>query len=281
VAQRRDLVVRLTWQAGRSGAADLELEVAEPSGGVCSSAQRQSAGGGAWTATLVPEGARWGSGQGPSSAYAAAEAYPGEYKVTIRRVWGEPLGGRCRLEVIQHQGTPNETRRLETVRLDGKSAVLKFTLKEGRRTQPAEVTAAAAVRREDLKDEQVKERRILTRLREVADPLYVSGPPVRLSASAGVAPRQPTPWSRPNSAMGAGPAPPTGAALEAAKARERLAFQTAVPQRGGSGVSLAATASVAPDQSYVRVRLNPQFQSGPEGTASRPRGGLGVIPGGE
>src|SRR5262249_11149708 len=119
-ARQRDVVVHLTWEAGRSGAADLELEVKEPCGSVCSSALRQSPGGGAWTGNLVPVSKAKGgptpetldeSMKKPFASYAAAQAFPGEYQITVRRIWGEPLGGRARLEIILNQGTAEEVRR--------------------------------------------------------------------------------------------------------------------------------------------------------------------------
>src|SRR5262249_47350713 len=57
-ARQRDVVFNLTWEAGRSGPADLELAVKEPCGSVCSSELRQSPGGGAWTGNLIPVSSR-------------------------------------------------------------------------------------------------------------------------------------------------------------------------------------------------------------------------------
>ena len=43
--------------------------------------------------------------------YVAAKAFSGEYTVNIQRVWGQPLGSKARLEIIQHQGTPEDPAR--------------------------------------------------------------------------------------------------------------------------------------------------------------------------
>src|SRR5262249_53934982 len=100
-AAQRDVVVNLRWEAGSSGAADLELQVKEPCGSVCSSELRQSPGGGAWTGNLIPVSKRGPTPEGvdetmkkPFATYAAAQAFPGEYQITVRRIWGDPLGGR-------------------------------------------------------------------------------------------------------------------------------------------------------------------------------------------
>ena len=129
-ALRRDLIINRSWEPGRSGPADLALEVKEPSGSVCSWEYRQSPGGGTWTGDLLADKTR--------SSYTAAQAFSGTYEVTIRRIWGEPLGGNARLTIIQHQGTPQESRRLETIKVDNK-VTLKVTLKDGRRTELAVV----------------------------------------------------------------------------------------------------------------------------------------------
>ena len=43
----------------------------------------------------------------------AAQAFTGEFEVKVRHLWGQPLGVKARLEIVQHQGTPKETRRIE------------------------------------------------------------------------------------------------------------------------------------------------------------------------
>ena len=67
-------------------------------------------------------------------SYVAAQAFSGEFHITVRRLWGQPLGGKARLEIVQHQGTPKESRQIETVQVDGKAATFKLTLADGRRT---------------------------------------------------------------------------------------------------------------------------------------------------
>jgi len=265
---RRDLVIRLSWEAGLSGAADLDLEVKEPGGSVCSSVHRQSPGGGTWTGVLVPEK----KGQGLHVAYTAAQGFPGEYQVNIRRVWGEPLGGQARLEIIMNQGTPQEVRRLETVRVNNKST-LKVNLKEGRRIELA-VVSPSALERPALKEEDVKERRILDRLRDIADPYYTAPPTgIRGSAGAGRASAEPA-------------APLTRkAALDMASNRdkerkqaEHIAFQTAMTPPG-SGMNLSATATVSADQQYLRLSVTPMFRTS-GATMPRPASNFPLIPGG-
>src|SRR6185369_14599108 len=107
--RQRDVVINLTWQAELTNPADLEMVVQEPCGSTCSSAQKQTPGGGTMLGSTLTEN---------KISYVAAQGFAGDYEITVRRNWGQPLGGRARLEIIQNVGTPKETRRLEIVQLD-------------------------------------------------------------------------------------------------------------------------------------------------------------------
>src|SRR5262249_51531189 len=109
-AQRRDLEITLVWEGGERDVktAGLDLKVEEPSGSVCSWRQRQTVGGG----TLL------GGGLGDrKETYVVAQAFPGEYKVTVERVWGKPQGNKCQLRVVRHKGTADQTEDILTVDL--------------------------------------------------------------------------------------------------------------------------------------------------------------------
>ncbi len=81
--RQRDLVIKLSWQ----GEADLDLKVKEPTGSVCWVLNPQTVGGGTLTGDAQSD---------PNSeTYQAAEAFNGDYEVTVDRVWGRPLSGRA------------------------------------------------------------------------------------------------------------------------------------------------------------------------------------------
>ncbi len=84
--RRRDLVINLTWDTG-SQPADLELEVKEPTGTVCSAQQKQTPGGGILLGTNLVDMSK--------ASYMAAEAFSGEYEIKVRRLFGQPLAGRA------------------------------------------------------------------------------------------------------------------------------------------------------------------------------------------
>lgn len=130
--KERDLVVHLTWETSQE-AADLELSVKEPTGTTCSFDQKQTTGGG----VLLANDAKTPN----KVTYVAAQAFPGEYEINVRKLWGRPLFGQARLEIVQYYGTPKETRRLEIIKLDQPGSV-RVILAEGRRDTLAAVSPA-------------------------------------------------------------------------------------------------------------------------------------------
>jgi tetratricopeptide (TPR) repeat protein len=157
----RDLIIRLTWQ----GSADLDLEIREPIGTICSFMHRQTPGGGVLLGDTLSDVAQ--------ETYVAAQAYSGEYQITLRRIWGRPLGGRATVEIIEHQGSPQETRRRETVVFD-RSHTLTLTLEDGRRTSAAYVPPPATVQRpESTEPQELSGTEVFTKLRGLADPEFV------------------------------------------------------------------------------------------------------------
>lgn len=164
----RDLVVTLTWETAAGETAGVELEVKEPTGSVCSIRQKQTPGGGILSGGALNEPNR--------ITYSAAQAFSGDYELTVRRVWGQTIGARARLEIVERLGTPQERRRLEIVRLDQKGTV-KLSLSAGRRVELASVPAADLQKRRDAKEE-VRTPTALEKLRGLAFPDFSgsSGP---------------------------------------------------------------------------------------------------------
>jgi len=156
----RDLVIELSWQ----GEAGLALQVKEPIGTVASFEHRQTPGGGTLTGDTLNE---------PASSYVAAEAFSGDYEVTIRRLWGQPLGAKAKLKIIQHKGTPDQAERIETVVLD-RDAKLHLTLDQGRRTSLASVSPApTAPKPEAVAGRSPGPDKVFNKLRALADPELV------------------------------------------------------------------------------------------------------------
>ncbi|MEI7688260.1 MAG: hypothetical protein WCL32_24915, partial [Planctomycetota bacterium] len=144
ILKERDLVIHLTWETSQESA-DLELSVKEPVGTTCAFNQKQSAGGG----VLLTSDSKTPN----KITYIAAQGFPGSYEINVRKLWGRPLFGQARLEIISNLGTPKEARRLEIIKLDQAGAV-RFDLADGRRETLA-VISPANLKKPAAKTEEV------------------------------------------------------------------------------------------------------------------------------
>jgi tetratricopeptide (TPR) repeat protein len=225
--KERDLVIRLSWSPGESGAADLDLEVKEPSGSTCSCLQRLTPGGGLLIGDTLSEMNR--------ETYVAAEGFNGEYQIKVRRIWGRPLGSKAKLVIIKHQGTPEESREEQVIRFD-REHTLKVQLEGGRRTSAASIPPDAAYKRPENKDQVSQSSQIMTKLRDLADPEFNES---NSSRSWGANPRQPLNRNQ----------------------SEQVAYQTRVSPFLPNSIDLTAQAVVSADRRYVRLSVAPVFQT--------------------
>jgi hypothetical protein len=222
--QQRDLVIRLIWQ----GEADLDLEVKEPIGTKCNFMHRMSPGGGAIRTDFAAEH--------HTESYVAAQAFSGEYQVSVRRVWGSPAGKKATLEIIHGKGTAEERIQRETLTLeDSQSMTVK--LESGRRTSPAVVPSLASLRRIDTEAKVERTTSVTQQLQALATPV-VNGIDGMMEGSA-------SGYSRPKQAD------------DAIAVEEEDAHQSAVAPWFGTGASLTVEAVVSGDRRYVRLNMNP------------------------
>ncbi|HMF14234.1 MAG TPA: hypothetical protein VKE94_18085, partial [Gemmataceae bacterium] len=156
--QQRDLSIKLSW-SGTDGA--LGLKVKEPTGSVCSFLNRQTIGGGTLLGGTLD--------QERGETYVAAEAFPGEYTITVDRIWGRPLGDKAQVEITRYKGTPREHTRVETVdfRLGN---TITINLDNGRRSAAADVPPPGTIQRSETLA-SVDTVGILRQLRDLADPV--------------------------------------------------------------------------------------------------------------
>jgi hypothetical protein len=234
--RQRDLVIKMSYQ----GEADLDLKVKEPCGSVCSALNRQTVGGGILIGDSLAE-----MGQ---ETYLAAQAFTGDYEVTVERIWGQPVGNRAQLKIIRHQGTPQQEEELLTVDLKS-SQPIKVRLKEGRRTETAYVAPPSTLRPE----EQVVEASscVLNELRQLADP-EITG--VTCGIRGG------------SYSSGTPKAAPVSAREPLAGKNDRLLFQNKVEQVMGHGVDVTAQAVLSADRRSIRLSMTPVFEAAARGT---------------
>jgi hypothetical protein len=231
--RQRDLVIRANWQ----GEADIDLKVKElPTGSVCWCLNRQTVNGGIHIGDNFSEI--------NSETYIAAQAFSGDYEVAIERVWGRPVGDKVQVEIIQHQGTNQESRKLVTVK---PGEVVKVKLESGSRKALAQVPPPA-VERPTESTRATNPDRILYKLRDLAENGLNDGSG---AITGGV-----------GSYYGA---TMTSALKEVKPAdrspAERVAFQTKVSSFVGNGADLTVQGTVSADRRFVRYSMSPVFNT--------------------
>ena len=126
----RDIELELSW----NGDADIDLIVEEPAGTVCSLSSPRSSSGG----TLLAD---TDAAADPANAthrerYVAAEAFPGTYRILVRRAWGKVAADTVTATVVLHRGTDREQWQRRQIAVRADDAFVSIELPEGRRTEP-------------------------------------------------------------------------------------------------------------------------------------------------
>lgn len=140
-AQIRDCIVRVTW----TGDADLDLLVEEPGASVCSLQEPRTLGGG----LLLGDGFSGASNSpdGVSETYVCPRGFTGEYRLLLRRAWGQVAAGRATVEIWTHYGTPKQTYGKQQIPIGTKDVVVNFEVVDGRRVEPIEEEKIANLER--------------------------------------------------------------------------------------------------------------------------------------
>ena len=125
-ARRLDLVVRLEW----SGQGDLDLQISEPGGTICSAVQTMTSAGGIFVH----------DGFGPIQEhcyeeYLCPQGLVGEYRAIVKHVSGDIVGKRARITITRDRGTTNEESFTETLFIGPTDQSIRFSLSRGRREQ--------------------------------------------------------------------------------------------------------------------------------------------------
>jgi len=141
-AMVRDCVIRVSW----TGDADIDILVEEPTGTVCSADSPRTAGGGVMAGdTFAKAGPQ--PPEGYAEYYVCPEGFSGQYRLMIRRVWGQPTAGKVTVEVAKKFGSDQQEIISKHVPLTDGRAVVVFELDEGRRKDALDDLQIAAVAR--------------------------------------------------------------------------------------------------------------------------------------
>ena len=238
--RERDLVIKLAWK----GEADLDLKVTEPTASVCWALNRQSIGGGVLIGDTLADT--------NSESYLAAQAYSGEYKIEVERVWGKPVAETAQVRIIAHQGTKDESDQVVTVDLKNPKPI-KFLLEDGRRTEAAYVPPPSAQQQMDEAVAPQNSDQVLFQLRDLSTH-EITG--IQLSnANRGAS-------------VGGTPMGDNSPARQAAPSKDdRVLYQTRVASFMKDSLDVTAQAVLSADRRSLRLSVQPVYTPTP---ANRP-----------
>lgn len=140
----RDCIIQVSW----TGDADLDIMIEEPGGTVCSrSIPRTRAGGimmgDAFSNKDVESGVT-------SEYYVLPKGFDGDYRLLIRKVWGEVTSGKATVTIFTHFRTDKREGMTRQVNLDEKGSLVLFSLVDGRRAEPLKEQAIAQIAEEQF-----------------------------------------------------------------------------------------------------------------------------------
>jgi len=141
-ARLRDIVVRVSW----TGNADIDLAVEEPIGTICNATNSQTIAGGLMLggdASSLDKPAK----DGFSETYACAQGFAGQYKIVVRKVWGNVAGGKVTVRIITDYLTKEQRVTEHQVSVD-RDAVIIAEVKNGHRKEPLVEAQLAKVQAE-------------------------------------------------------------------------------------------------------------------------------------
>ena len=249
----RDIDLQISW----SGEADIDLVVEEPPGTVCSLSSPRSTSGG----TLLGDAEATAISTGNSGAaaidagarvqrerYTASEAFPGTYRVLIRRAWGRVAADTITVQCTLHVGTDREQKMVRQMPLGADEVLLSIDVPAGRRRE----SLLDATIAQDIVAQQHISRAILAQqLNSLSDPNAARA--LSQSRAGGGRPVPGLPFFR-GGAVGYQPQIST------------------LPE----GANYYARAVVSADRRYVRVTTTPLFSGVGQVTQFSSSGGSGA-----
>lgn len=131
MAEVRDCVIVVSW----TGDADVDLFIEEPTGTICSYRNPRTTSGG----LLLVDGATAGvpADDLKTEVYVCPQAFAGNYRLLVQRVWGNVTADAVTVDIFAHKGTSYEQHVHEKVTL-GDQTAMAFNLEGGRRAESLE-----------------------------------------------------------------------------------------------------------------------------------------------
>lgn len=227
-ARVRDCFVRVSW----TGDADVDLVVLEPSGTICSLRNPRTTGGGVILGDTYSQPGK-ATADGVSETYVCAKAFPGQYQVVIRRIWGKVAAGKVTVDVYTNYGSPNEEHLRQQIPLGEKDPVVEFELASGRRVEPLDEVQLAAV----MEQQAVLGQAVAAQMIRPTDNAAVESYARAMRAAS------------------------AGGALDPRRGRAAAVGFRPVITVLPSGTTFQGTAVISADRRYVRITPTPFFTS--------------------
>ncbi len=174
-----------------------------------------------------------------SQSYVLPQGFSGQYKVLVRRLWGQVATGKVTVDVFTHFGTTNVVHIHRQIPVSERDALVTFNLQDGRRKEALDQAqlANAATNQQELNKAVLSQQ-----LAAFDSDSSSSGSASESQASAAAAGNPVTPFNFPFFRGGAAGYQPV---------------ITVLPE----GANLFATAVVSADRRYVRISPIPFFSS--------------------
>jgi hypothetical protein len=126
----RDCKVVVSW----TGDADVDIYVEEPSGTICSYRNPRTTSGGVMLGDNAAVGGKLPT-QGLSETYVCPQAFSGQYRILVRRVWGKVTAGKVKIDIYTHYGSKQQDVFHEELAVGEDDSVGVFQLADGRRQE--------------------------------------------------------------------------------------------------------------------------------------------------
>jgi hypothetical protein len=247
-AQVRDCKVVIKW----TGNGDIDAIVEEPTGAICSDRNPRTAGGGVMLGdTYAKFKTSDDSNAEYSDEYVLPQGFSGQYKLLLRRLWGQVATGKVTVDVYTHYGTPQQVHVRQQIPVSERDALVTFDLADGRRTEPlaqAQLATAAA-------NQVAVNQAVLANQLSSIDTSSSGSNSTGVIGAPGTGGFAPNPFGLPFLRTGA------------------VGYQpviTTLPE----GANMVATAVISADRRYVRITATPFFSTvGPVDTFNFATGG--------
>ena len=140
----RDCIIKVSW----TGDADVDLYVEEPGGTICSRKTPRTTAGGVMMGDAYSRSPDE-SGE-MAEYYVLPRGFSGDYRLLIRKVWGEVTANKVTVAIYHHFRSENQTSEQRQLNLGKKGSLVLFNLKDGRRQQSLEDHAIQTMAEKEL-----------------------------------------------------------------------------------------------------------------------------------